>query len=84
MFQLKKITEDINVGNNTDVNNTVENNTTENNIGSNSNIEDKNNNIATGKNPPTGDNILFFIGMLFVGVIGIILIDRSEKNYKIK
>lgn len=80
----EKITEDINVGNNTDVNNTVENNTTENNIGSNSNIEDKNNNIATGKNPPTGDNILFFIGMLFVGVIGIILIDRSEKNYKIK
>lgn len=60
-------------------NNTI---TEEDNITNNNenldNKEDKENNI---KNPATGDNILLFVGMLTVSIVGIIITLNVKKKY---
>ena len=43
-----------------------------------------NNNITTGNNPQTSDNILFFVGMLFIAVIGITVTTKFRNYYKTK
>ena len=41
-------------------------------------------NTDNSKNPQTGDNILFFVGMLFISVIGVIVTIRFRKYCKTK
>ena len=41
-------------------------------------------NTDNSKNPQTGDNILFFVGMLFISVIGVIVTTRFRKYCKTK
>ena len=41
-------------------------------------------NTDNSKNPQTGDNILFFVGMLFISVIGVIVTTKFRKYCKTK
>lgn len=55
------------------------------NIGTNNNnTGNTNNNAESSKNPQTGDNILFFIGMLLVALIGVIVTTKLRKYCKTK
>ena len=42
------------------------------------------NNISNSKNPKTGDNILLFVGMLTIAIIGIVTTNLLKKHYKVK
>ena len=57
--------------------------TPDNNDNTTGNINASNDN-STGNNPQTGDNILFFVGLLFIATIGIIITTRFRKYYKNK
>lgn len=60
---------------------------TDNNNTESTDIQDtgsNNNNTSTGNNPQTGDNILCFVGMLLIAVIGITVTTKIRKYSKTK
>lgn len=59
---------------NDDNDNNINNNTNDNNAG--------NTNPDNSKNPQTGDNIIFFIGMLFISLIGITVTTKIGNKTK--
>ena len=61
------------------------NNNNEGNITENTNTESKDNdntNLENIKNPQTGDNIIFFVGMLAISLIGITVTTKIENKRK--
>ncbi len=63
-----------------------ENNNNENNgnTGININTNTKVNNTSNSKSPKTGDNILVFVGMLIIAIIGIVVTSVLKKKNKVK
>lgn len=68
-------------GNNSNENNNESNDNTEIN---NNNTNTETNNTSNSKNPRTGDNILVFVGMLTIAIIGIVVTKVLKKKNKAK
>ena len=64
------------------------NNNNENNgntkINNNNNTNTETNNKTSSKNPRTGDNILVFVEMLIIAIIGIVVTSVLKKKNKVK
>ena len=54
------------------------------NINTNTNTNTKVNNTSNSKSPKTGDNILVFVGMLIIAIIGIVVTNVLKKKNKVK
>lgn len=63
-------------------NNNENNGNTE--INDNNNENTETNNTSNSKNPRTGDNILVFVGMLTIAIIGIVVTNVLKKKHKAK
>lgn len=50
----------------------------------NNNTNTETNNTSNSKNPRTGDNILVFVGMLTIAIIGIVVTNVLKKKHKAK
>lgn len=65
-------------------NNNENNGNTGININTNTNTNTKVNNTSNSKSPKTGDNILGFVGMLIIAIIGIVVTSVLKKKNKVK
>ena len=65
-------------------NNNENNGNTGININTNTNTNTKVNNTSNSKSPKTGDNILVFVGMLIIAIIGIVVTSVLKKKNKVK
>lgn len=74
--------------NNAETENGNNNNENKNNgnteINNNNNTNTETNNKTNSKNPRTGDNILVFVGMLIIAIIGIVVTSVLKKKNKVK
>ena len=74
--------------NNAETENGNNNNENKNNgnteINNNNNTNTETNNKTNSKNPRTGDNILVFVGMLTIAIIGIVVTNVLKKKNKAK
>ena len=71
-------------GNNNNENNNENNGNTEINNNTNTNTNTKANNTSNSKSPKTGDNILVFVGILIIAIIGIVVTNVLKKKNKVK
>ena len=65
-------------------NNNENNGNTKINNNNNTNTDAKANNTNNSKSPKTGDNILVFVGMLTIAIIGIVVTNVLKKKNKAK
>lgn len=64
-------------------NNNENNGNTGININTNTNTNTKVNNTSNSKSPKTGDNILVFVGMLIIAIIGIVVTSVLKRKIKL-